>query len=152
MARFIGFAWSIVGSVGVSARAFESTDIYSSNRNRVLEYFFSIFDTSKTITCMDTAPPNMAVVCVPSTSVTNSQNVLLISTEPSLNTQSTKLPSKTSIEEIAASSVQNRKSRENIKFKNKALFFITEEANNIEEKRKKQRGNKVKEQRNEKCK
>jgi len=72
---FIGFTWSIVGSVGVGASAFESTGIYSSNRNRVIEYFFSISDTSKTITCMDTAPPNMAAVCVTSTSETNSQNV-----------------------------------------------------------------------------
>jgi hypothetical protein len=79
IADFIGFAWSIGGSVGVGASAFESKSIYSPNRNRGLEYFFSIFYTSKAITCMETVPPNMAVVCVPSTSVTNSQNALLIS-------------------------------------------------------------------------
>ena len=52
MARFIGFVWSIGGSVGVGASAFESKRIYSSNSNRVPEYFFSILDTSKAITCM----------------------------------------------------------------------------------------------------
>ena len=102
MTHFIGFAWSTVGSVGVGASAFESTCTYSSTRNRVPEYFFSISDTSKTITCMGTAPSNMDVVCVLSTSVTNSQNVLVISAEHSLNTQNTKLPSKTSFEEISA--------------------------------------------------
>jgi len=56
MTHFIGFAWSTVGSVGVGASAFESTCTYSSTRNRVPEYFFSISDTSKTITCMGTAP------------------------------------------------------------------------------------------------
>jgi hypothetical protein len=35
--------------------------------------------------------------------------------------------------------------------RNQLSFFLTEEANDIEEKQKKQRRNKVKEQRNRKC-
>jgi hypothetical protein len=62
MTRFVGFAWSIGGSDGVGASAFESKSIYSSNRNREPESFFSIFDTYKAITCMETVPPNMAAV------------------------------------------------------------------------------------------
>ena len=45
----------------------------------------------------------MAVVCVTSTSVTNSQNAVLNSAEPLLSTQSNILPSKTSFEETTAS-------------------------------------------------
>jgi hypothetical protein len=71
MTRIIGFAWSkAAGDVS----AFESTGIYHLNRNRVPEYLFSIFDTIETITYIATAPPNMAVVYVPSTSETNSQS------------------------------------------------------------------------------
>ena len=44
----------------------------------------------------------MAVVCVTSTSVTKSQNLLPISTEPSLSSLSTHLPLDTSHEEITA--------------------------------------------------
>jgi hypothetical protein len=108
---------------------------------------------------MDTTPPNMAVVSVPFTLVTNSQNGLLFSAETSLSTQSTKLPSKISFEEITASmllkiSPESKIPRKYSIEKQNSLFFffITEEANNIEKKRKKQRGTKVKEQRNEKCK
>jgi len=61
---------------------------------------------------MDTAPPNMALVCVPSTSVTKPQNMLLISAEPSLSAQSTKVPSKTSFEEISASRILKKISPE----------------------------------------
>jgi len=131
MALFIGFAWSIGGSIGVGASAFESKSIYSSNLNRVPEYFFSIFDTSKAITCMGTEPPNMAVVCVPSTSVPNSQNALLISAKPSLSTQSTILPSKTSFEEATVSRIlkispEPKISRKYSIEKQNYLFFITE--------------------------
>jgi hypothetical protein len=35
MARLIGFAWSKAVSVGVGLSAFESTGIYSFNRNKV---------------------------------------------------------------------------------------------------------------------
>ena len=65
-----GFAWSkVAGDVS----AFESTGIYHLNRNRVPEYLFSISYTSETITSIATTPSNMVLVCVPSTSVTNSQ-------------------------------------------------------------------------------
>jgi hypothetical protein len=57
------------------------------------EYFFSIHDTCETITFMETAPPNTVLLCVPSFSVTNSQNVLPISAEPSFSTLGTLIPS-----------------------------------------------------------
>jgi hypothetical protein len=88
----IGFAWSKVASVGVGVSVLESAGICSFSRNRVPEHLFSISDTNKTITCMETAPPNMAHVCVPSTSVAKSQNVLPISEEPSLSTLITIMP------------------------------------------------------------
>jgi hypothetical protein len=81
MARLIGFAWSNVASVALGVSAFESTGIYPFNRNRVPKYLSSISDTSETITSMERAPPDMTVVCVPTTSVTNSQNVLPSSAE-----------------------------------------------------------------------
>jgi len=71
-ARLNGFAWSKVASVGFDVSAFECTGIYLFNRNKVPLYLFSISETSETITSMETAPPNMALICVPSTSVTNS--------------------------------------------------------------------------------
>jgi hypothetical protein len=55
----------------------------------VPEYVYSISDTSVTITFMETAPPDMAPICAPSTSVTNSQK------GPSLTTLNTSLPSDT---------------------------------------------------------
>jgi len=69
----------------------------------VPEYLFSISDTSGTITPMETARPIMALVCVPTTSVTNSQNMLPISAEPSLSTLISVLSSDTSPEEITSS-------------------------------------------------
>ena len=89
----------------------------------------------------------MALVCVPSTSVNNSQNVLPISTKPSLNPT---LLSDTSPEEITFSRLLkktrpvHKMPRKYSTVKTGSLFFITEEANNIEERRKKQRENKVK--------
>jgi len=68
--------------VGVGVSALESTAIYPFSRNGVPEHFFSISDTSATITCLETAPPYMALVCVPSTSVVKTQNVLPLSEEP----------------------------------------------------------------------
>jgi hypothetical protein len=103
MARLTGFAWSKVDSVGVSVNAFESTGNYPFNCKRVPKYLFSISGTSETKTPMETALPIMAVVCIPSTSVTNSQNVLPISTEILLSTMSTILSSETSPEEISSS-------------------------------------------------
>ena len=102
-ARLVGFTWIKVASVGVGVSAFESVGIYPFTGNRVPEHLFYISYTSETITSMETARPNMALVCVPSTSVTNSQNLLPISAEPSLNTLSTVPPSDTSPEEITYS-------------------------------------------------
>jgi hypothetical protein len=76
MTRLTGFAWSKVASVGVRVSAFESRGNYAFNRKRVPKYFFSTSGTSENKTSMETALPNMAVICIPSTSVTNSQNVL----------------------------------------------------------------------------
>jgi hypothetical protein len=50
----------------------------------------------------------MALVCVPSTSAPNPQNVLLISAKPSLSTKSTILPSESSPEEITASRLSHK--------------------------------------------
>jgi hypothetical protein len=66
----------------------------------VPEYLFSISDNSETISSMETSP-NMALVCVHFTSVTNSQNLLPISAEPSVNALSAELPSDTSGEIIS---------------------------------------------------
>jgi len=69
----------------------------------VTEYLLSISDTSETIIYMETAFPGMALVRVPSALVTKSQNMLLISTEPSLSTLRTLLLFDTSLEEITSS-------------------------------------------------
>jgi hypothetical protein len=132
----------------LGVRALESTGICPLSRNKVPEHFFSISDTSEIITCLGTVPPNMALVCVPSTSVTKFQNVLPISPERSLSTLSTIVSSDTSTEEITASRrfkemspVQKMPINYLIE-KIAILFLTTKGANNIEEKRKKQRGNK----------
>jgi hypothetical protein len=52
---------------------------------------------------MKTVSPKVAVVCVPSVAVTNSQNVLTISAETLLNTQSILHHSDTYPEKITAS-------------------------------------------------
>jgi hypothetical protein len=54
---------------------------------------------------MKTASPNMALICVICTSVTNSQNVLTISAGTSFCTLSTKLPFDTSPEEMTSSTL-----------------------------------------------
>jgi hypothetical protein len=105
MGRLIEFAWNKATSMGVYVSAVESTGIYPLNGNRVREYFFSISDTSETVTFMETAPPPMAPICAPSTSGTNSQNVLPISAGPSLSTLNTTLPSDSSPEEVTPSRV-----------------------------------------------
>lgn len=66
----------------------------------MLEYLVSISDTSETKPSMGTASPNMSLVCVTSTIVTEAQNVLLILAETSLSSLSTLLPPDTSPEEI----------------------------------------------------
>jgi len=78
VARLVWFALSNAASVGVGVSALESTGIYNFYHNRVPEYLFSISDTSETISCMETTPPNMTIVCVLSALVTNSQCVLPI--------------------------------------------------------------------------
>jgi len=92
----------------------------------------------------------MALICVLCTSVTNSQNVLTISAETPFCTLNTTFPFDTSPEEITSCTLlklslgpktQRKYSIEKIAT---VFFFITEEPNNIEEKRKKQRGNKAK--------
>ena len=89
----------VKSSVGVVVGASKSTGIYPSKCNRVPVYLFSISDPSATMTATET-PPNMGLVCVHSSSVPNSQNVLPESAEPSLSTLSTILSSDTSPEEI----------------------------------------------------
>ena len=90
----------------------------------------------------------MALVCVPSTSVTKFQNVLPLLPEPSLSTLSTIVSSDTSTEEITAARRFKEMSpvpKIPINYwieKRASVFLTTEGANDIEEKRKKQRGNK----------
>jgi hypothetical protein len=54
MKRLIGFSWHKAALVGVDVSACESSDIYPLNRNRGPNYFFSISDTSETVTFMET--------------------------------------------------------------------------------------------------
>ena len=88
---------------------------------------------------MKTAPPNTALICVLFTSVTNSQNVLTIAAGTSFCTPSTTLPFDTSPEEITSSTLLKKLSlgpkipRKYSIEKIATVFFITEEANNIEE-------------------
>jgi hypothetical protein len=67
----------------------------------VTEYFFSISDTSETVTFMETALPDRAPICAPCTSGTSSQNVLRISAGPSLSALNTTMPSDSSPEDVA---------------------------------------------------
>jgi len=68
------------------------------------------------------------------------------------------LPSDTSPDEITSSRLLKKAgpvlkiARKGSVAKKQLSFFITEEANSIEEKRKKQRGNKIQDQRNRNCK
>ena len=100
------------------------------NRNRETEYSFSISDTSGTITSVETGPTNMALVCVPSTSVTNSQNLIPVTAEPWLSTPSTILRSATSSEEINSSTLLKISPVQKIQRKHKfekivSLFFLS---------------------------
>lgn len=103
MASLFGFAWSKAASMCVGVSAFDSTGIYPFNRNRLLEYFFPISYTNENVTCMEIAHPNMPPGFVPSTSVTNAQNVLPILAEGSLSTLSAIISPEISPEEITAS-------------------------------------------------
>jgi len=71
----------------------------------VPEYLSSISDTGKTIISMERAPPNMTVVCVTTTTVTNSQNMLPSLAEISLSTESSILRFDPSPEEIISSRI-----------------------------------------------
>ena len=109
------------------------------------KYLFSISDTIESVTYTQTTPPKVAPVCVTSTAVTISQNVLLISAELSLRTLSTIFSSNISPEEFTSSRLLKISPVPKIprKYpieKTAIVYFITEEVNNIEEKRKKQRG------------
>jgi len=64
--------------VAVGVSTFESTVIYPINRNKVPVFLFFMYDTSETITAMETVPPNMAVVCVPSMSVTGDRGSTVV--------------------------------------------------------------------------
>jgi hypothetical protein len=69
----------------------------------VPEYFLSISDTSETVTYIEITFTGLALVCVTSTLVTNSQYVLPTSAEPSLITLSSVFLFDTSPEEITSS-------------------------------------------------
>ena len=102
----------------------------------------------------------MTLLCVPNFTVTNSQNVLPISAEPSFSTLRTVIPFDSSPEKITAYRILKIGPLTEIPKKFSIdkietflfMIFMTEEANNIEERRKKHGGNKVKEQRNRKFK
>ena len=127
---------------GVSA--FDSTDIYPFNRSWVPEHLFSISYTNESVTYNSMS--KYVSGFVPSTSITNSQNVLPILADGSLSNLSTIISPDPSSEEITAS----RTWIKSVLY-HKIHIFPTKEASNIEEKRKKQGGNKVKEERNRKC-
>jgi hypothetical protein len=95
MARLIEFTCSMAAFVGAGISAFEATGNYSFNSNKAPEYLFSISDTSENTATEERAPPHMALVCVPSTSVRELSKWLPISAEASLSTLSTTLPSDT---------------------------------------------------------
>jgi hypothetical protein len=96
MARLIGFAWNKAASKGVDISAFESTGILPLNRIRVPEYFFSISDTSETVTFMGKAPPGMARIW-------NQLSVLRISAGTSLSTLNATQISDSSPKEVTLS-------------------------------------------------
>jgi hypothetical protein len=62
MVRLLGFVWNKRASIGVDVSAFESTGIFRLNRIRVPECFFSISDTSETVTSLERASPDMAPI------------------------------------------------------------------------------------------
>jgi hypothetical protein len=100
---------------------------------------------------METAPPNMAPVCVPCTSVTNSQNVLPISIEPSLNhiLLSDTFPAETTSSRLMKIRPVRKILRKYSTGKNSNFPFLTMKKLIIPRKRwKKRRGNKVKGPRN----
>jgi hypothetical protein len=152
MGRLIGVAWNRAASVDVGVSAFESTGIYPLNSNRVPEHFFSISDTSESTTCMETAPRNMAPISAPSASGTTSQTVLSTLAGPSTSNLHTIMFSGISPDVITPSKLLRKISpvpkilRRNLPARRQLASVVTEAAN-IKERRKKQRGSEVKEQR-----
>jgi hypothetical protein len=58
-----------------------ASSVYPFKHKTVPEYLFSTSACSDVTTSMETAPPNVALVCVTSSAVTISQNVIPISSE-----------------------------------------------------------------------
>jgi len=80
LASLIAFALSKFASVGVSVSVFWSTGIYPINSHRMPEYMFG---HQQNCNLCGNSNPKYGSGFVPSTSVTNSQNVLHILAEPS---------------------------------------------------------------------
>jgi hypothetical protein len=91
----------------------------------VPEYLLSISDTSETVTYMEKTFPGLALVCVPSTLVTNPQNVLPTSEEPSLITLSSVFLFDISPEEITSSGLSKVSPRPRILTKYSIEKIIT---------------------------
>ena len=70
--------------------------------------FVLLFWYQRNCNFMETAPPNMALVCVTSASVINSQKKKIISAEPTLCTLSVTLPSDTSMMKLLPPDVRGR--------------------------------------------
>ena len=122
---------------------------------RVPEYLFSISDSSETILSMEKSTSICGSgLCAACFSNQLSKCVTYLS-RTFIKYSSAILPSDTSPEEITSSGFFKNASpvlkiarKGSLKRSNFLVFFITEEANDLEEKRKKQRENKIKEQRN----
>jgi hypothetical protein len=148
MGRLIGVAWNRAASVSVGVSTFESTGIYPLNSSRVPEHF-SISDTSESTTCMETAPRNMAPISAPSASGTISKTVLSTPVGPSTSNLNTIMFSDTSPDVITPYKRLRKISqtpRRNLTATSQLASVLTEAAN-IKERRNKQRGSEVKEQR-----
>jgi hypothetical protein len=91
---------------------------------------------------METASPYVTPICAPSTSGTNSQNVLPVSTGPSLSTLNTNLPSNNSPEKVTPSRLLNI----NPVPKTPKKYSIAEQQLFCSQKRMNQEGNRVTEQ------
>jgi hypothetical protein len=92
-------------------------------------YWFSSSAGSETTASMATAPPNVALVCVPSTSITNAQNVLPIPAETSFTTPNTLRHSDISLKKLLIPDVSKghsstEEANKIFKFKKKKLYFF----------------------------
>lgn len=77
MLSLIEFPWSTFALLDAGVNVFVSTVTYPLYHNRVHEYLFSVSDNNETKISMETKSPNVALLCVHSTSVTNSQTCYL---------------------------------------------------------------------------